>query len=83
MTGALGTLFALTLGVVLMDADARQFMSHYLHSQVLASVAGHRELVSTRLGRFDILVKIAGQLWLLAAGGVGIRALESAARKSI
>ncbi len=69
-TATLGTLFALALAVALMNPDARQFLSHYLHSQVLASMAGHRDLVASRLGRFDILWKIVGQLALpVAAAG--------------
>jgi len=65
-------LFFLLLGLVLMLPGAHEFLTTYFHQQVVASLAGNREMVHSRLGRLDIVWRMAVQLIVpvLFAGGL-------------
>ncbi len=64
---ALVGLFGVGMTLLLRMPDAQHFLSTYFDRQVFASLAGAREHVSSALGRFDILVRIAGQIALPGA----------------
>ncbi len=71
-TATMVALFGVGLALVLTLPEAREFLNVYLHRQVLASLAGERELVGSVLGRFDILWKIVCQLILPGAIAAGL-----------
>ena len=51
---------------------ALEYSDKYLHEQLLASLEGHREIVASALGRFDILWKMARELILPTALAAGL-----------
>jgi hypothetical protein len=64
-------LFMLALALLLLSPGAHAYMATYFHNQVVSSLMGQRELVHSRLGRLDIVWRMAGQLIvpaLIAAG---------------
>ena len=55
-------LFLLALALLLLPHGAHEYMATYFHNQVVSSLMGQREIVHSRLGRLDILWRMAGQL---------------------
>ncbi len=59
---ALIAMVAAAFGLVLLSPGASDYLGKYLHEQLFASLAGQREVVSSALGRFDILLKLVREL---------------------
>jgi hypothetical protein len=60
--GALVAVVAAAFGLVLLNPAASDYLIKYLHEQLFASLAGHREVVGSALGRFDIVWKMIREL---------------------
>jgi hypothetical protein len=58
---------AVAFGLILFTPGASEYLAKYLHEQLFASLAGEREVVSSALGRFDILLKLVRELVVPAA----------------
>jgi hypothetical protein len=58
---------AAAFGLMMLSPAARDYLGKYLHEQLFASLAGQREVVSSALGRFDILLKLVRELVVPAA----------------
>lgn len=74
-------LFLLLFGLLLVQHGAHEFLTTYFYQQVVASVAGHREIVHSRMGRLDILFQMFGQLLFPAAAGSIVIAIAERRRK--
>ena len=81
---ALVLLVAGAAGLILFMPGSADYLSKYLHEQLLASLAGRREVVASALGRLDIIWKIIRELALPAAiaGGLIVAALRRGFHRS-
>lgn len=68
-SAALLAMVAAGFSLVLLSPGASDYLAKYLHEQLFASLAGEREVVSSALGRFDIVLKLVRELVFPAAIG--------------
>jgi chromate transport protein ChrA len=74
-------IFLLSIGLLLMQRGAHEYLVTYLHDQVVSSLTGQREIVHSRLGRLDILWRMLGQLLVPALAAAGLIAWAGVRRR--